>query len=199
MKRIVYALLATLTGLVLLFSYRTSLEAVTPQAQAATTDTTSASGSGSTDSGSSSSGSTDSGSTDSGSTGSTGSTDSTDSTDSESSGSSGSSGSTGSTDSGSTSSSGLADGTYTGSSAATRFGPVQVQITVSGGAITAAQAIEYPTENRRDQEINQFAIPRLVSETLSAQSADIDMVSGATYTSQGYLQSLQSAIDQAHS
>ena len=56
---------------------------------------------------------------------------------------------------------------------------------------------EYPNGNGRDQQINSYALPQLVSETLSAQSASIDMVSGATYTSQGYLQSLQSAIDQA--
>ena len=74
---------------------------------------------------------------------------------------------------------------------------MQVQITVSGGVITAADAVDYPTSNPRDRQINQIAVPRLVSETLSAQSAQIDMISGATYTSEGYLQSLQSAIDQA--
>jgi uncharacterized protein with FMN-binding domain len=74
---------------------------------------------------------------------------------------------------------------------------VQVRITVSNGRITAADAIDYPMNNGRDQEINQYAIPQLVSETLQAQSAQIDMVSGATYTSQGYTTSLQSAIDQA--
>ncbi|QIG40857.1 FMN-binding protein [Microbacterium sp. 4R-513] len=185
MKRIVYAVLATVTGLVLLFSYRTSLEAVPPVA-AGTADagaTGSSSDTGST--GSHSSGSTDPGTTD-------GSGSAEDSTDS--SGSSESSGSTGSS-----ASTRLADGTYTGSAASTRFGPVQVQITVSGGTITAAEAVDYPTENRRDQEINQIAIPRLVSETLAAQSSEIDMISGATYTSDGYIQSLQSAIDQATS
>ena len=74
-----------------------------------------------------------------------------------------------------------------------------MQITVSGGTITAATAVDYPTENPRDRQINQVAIPRLVSETLATQSSDIDMVSGATYTSDGYIQSLQSAIDQATS
>ena len=76
---------------------------------------------------------------------------------------------------------------------------MQVQITVSGGTITAADAVDYPTSNPRDRQINQIAVPRLVSETLSAQSAQIDMISGATYTSEGYRQSLQSAIDQASS
>ena len=75
--------------------------------------------------------------------------------------------------------------------------PVAVQITVSGGTITAVDVPQYPSSNGRDRQINQQAIPILVSETVSAQSARIDMVSGATYTSDGYLQSLQSAIDQA--
>jgi uncharacterized protein with FMN-binding domain len=74
---------------------------------------------------------------------------------------------------------------------------VQVRITYSGSTITAVDVVEYPTENPRDQEINAQAVPELVQETLSAQSADIDMVSGATVTSTGYLQSLQSALDQA--
>jgi uncharacterized protein with FMN-binding domain len=81
--------------------------------------------------------------------------------------------------------------------AQTRWGPVQVQITTAGGKITDVQVVEYPTENPRDQQINAVAVPQLVSETKDAQSADIDMVSGATVTSEGYLQSLQSALDQA--
>ena len=73
------------------------------------------------------------------------------------------------------------------------------QITVSGGQITDAQAVDYPNSNGRDRQINGTAIPRLVSETIQAQSSKIQMVSGATYTSGGYLSSLQSAIDQAQS
>jgi uncharacterized protein with FMN-binding domain len=57
--------------------------------------------------------------------------------------------------------------------------------------------IEYPTSNGKDQQINARALPVLVQETLKAQSADVDMVSGATYTSDGYVTSLQSALDQA--
>lgn len=91
-----------------------------------------------------------------------------------------------------------ASGTYTGTAVSTRWGPVQVKITVVDGRITAAQAVEYPTSNPRDQQINAYAIPVLNQEAVTQQSADIDMVSGATVTSQGYLQSLQSAIDQAH-
>jgi uncharacterized protein with FMN-binding domain len=89
--------------------------------------------------------------------------------------------------------------TVNGASAGTRYGPVQVQITVKSGRITAADAIVYPTQDPRDQEINSFAIPQLDDEVLQAQGASIDTVSGATYTSDGYTQSLQSAIDQAHS
>jgi uncharacterized protein with FMN-binding domain len=87
--------------------------------------------------------------------------------------------------------------TYTGDAASTRWGPVQVQLTVTGGAVTAVEVVEYPDGNGKDRQINARALPVLVSETLDAQSADIDMVSGATVTSEGYLESLQSALDQA--
>lgn len=88
-------------------------------------------------------------------------------------------------------------GTVTGTAADTRWGPVQVQLTVANGKITDVAVVEYPNNNHRDQEINAEALPILVQETLSAQSAQIDMVSGATVTSDGYLTSLQSALDQA--
>jgi uncharacterized protein with FMN-binding domain len=87
--------------------------------------------------------------------------------------------------------------TYAGSTAGTRWGDVQVTITVSAGRISAVQVPVYPNGNGRDQEINAFALPTLVQETLQAQSADIQTVSGATVTSDGYLQSLQSALDAA--
>jgi len=154
MKKIFYAVMATLTGLVLLFSYRTSLgegtetaaalPATTPAPASAQRATPSATPT-----------------------------------------------------QAAPASSGLADGTFTGSSVNTRFGPVQVQITVSGGSVTDVQVPVYPSENGRDQQINSRALPVLVKETLDAQSADIDMVSGATYTSTGYLKSLQSALDEA--
>ena len=105
--------------------------------------------------------------------------------------------SSGDTSSGDTSSGTLASGTFTGDSVATRWGDVQVQITVKNGKITKSEAIVYPTENNRDIEINNTALPILGDEAVSAQSADIDFVSGATVTSTGYTQSLQSAIDQA--
>ncbi|SFW78967.1 FMN-binding protein [Amycolatopsis australiensis] len=88
-------------------------------------------------------------------------------------------------------------GTVTGDAADTRFGPVQVRITVENGKVTAVSAVEYPTENPRDQEINAYAIPQLNQEAARAGNADIDMVSGATYTSDGYVRSLQSALDKA--
>ena len=99
--------------------------------------------------------------------------------------------------SGSSGSSG-ASGTFTGDPADTQYGPVQVQITVSGGRITAAQTLQVPQESNRDVRINSAAVPILNQEVLTAQSARIDTVSGATYTSEGYAQSLQSAIDAAH-
>jgi uncharacterized protein with FMN-binding domain len=89
------------------------------------------------------------------------------------------------------------DGTFTGDAADTRWGPVQVQITVTDGAVTAVSAVDYPQNNQRDIEINQFAIPQLNQEATAAKSATIDTVSGATVTSDGYIRSLQSALDKA--
>ncbi len=88
--------------------------------------------------------------------------------------------------------------TYTGDAIMTRFGNVQVEITVENGTITDSQVTQVPWNDHKDQEINSYAVPILNREAVDAQSADIDMVSGATYTSQGYIQSLQSAIDQAN-
>jgi uncharacterized protein with FMN-binding domain len=90
-----------------------------------------------------------------------------------------------------------AGNTVTGSVAQTRWGPVQVRLTLANGKITAVDVLQYPDGNGRDREINADALPELVQETIVAQNADIDMVSGATVTSTGYLQSLQSALDQA--
>ncbi|MCW2164285.1 FMN-binding domain-containing protein [Microbacterium hydrothermale] len=183
MKRIVYALMATVTGLVLLFSYRTS---VAPEAASALSDVAPVS----------------SGTTAAAPAPTPSSTATASPSASGSSGSAASGASSGSTSSGSTGqtpSSGLRDGTYTGAAANTRYGPVQVQITVSGGSITDVQVPEYPSSNGRDQQINSRALPTLMDETIQAQSAQVDMVSGATYTSTGYRTSLQSALDQARS
>ncbi|MDT0543042.1 MULTISPECIES: FMN-binding protein [Streptomyces] len=88
-------------------------------------------------------------------------------------------------------------GTYTGSTINTRYGPVQLAVTFSKGKITAVKAVQTPSGDGRSQQIASYAVPQLTSETLSAQSAQIDAVSGATYTSEGYVQSLQSALDKA--
>ena len=87
--------------------------------------------------------------------------------------------------------------TVTGAAWTTIYGPVQVRITVAGGRITAASAVEYPVNTPLDEQINASAIPQLNKEAVAAGSAKIDTVSGATYTSGGYIGSLQSALDQA--
>jgi uncharacterized protein with FMN-binding domain len=110
-----------------------------------------------------------------------------------------SSGTTAGGSSGSTSSTSSAkkSTTATGDVAQTQWGPVQVELTVSGGKITDVSVLQYPSGNGQDAQINGYALPVLIQETLDQQSASIDMVSGATVTSVGYLQSLQSALDQA--
>lgn len=87
--------------------------------------------------------------------------------------------------------------TITGDVAQTRWGPVQVQLEVSGSTITNVTILQYPDSNGRDVEIANYSLPQLIEETLDAQGDAISMISGATYTSQGYLQSLQSALDRA--
>jgi uncharacterized protein with FMN-binding domain len=159
MRRNLAAFLGTLSGLVLLFSYHTSLDSSVPST-AATGPVTPGGVSSGSSSGSSSSGSSSGGSSGTGTTSGT--------------------------------------KTYTGDVADTAWGPVQVEITVRNGKITAAQPTQVPSENPRDQEINSYAVPILNQEVLQAQSARIDAVSGATITSDGYVESLQSAIDQAH-
>ncbi|WP_405798041.1 FMN-binding protein [Streptomyces longwoodensis] len=86
--------------------------------------------------------------------------------------------------------------TVTGAVAQTQYGPVQVRVTVSGGRITAAEAVQAPKGGESDQK-TALAVPRLNREAVAAGSADIDSVSGATYTSEGYKKSLQSALDRA--
>jgi uncharacterized protein with FMN-binding domain len=152
MRRIVIAIGTTLSGLVLLFSWPTSLNRTV-----ATAGASDATGAG-----------TSSDSDDSGVTSDPGG-----------------------------SAAGVSDGTFVGASVDTRWGPVQVQITVADGEITQATAVEYPTANHRDQEINSYAIPVLEQETVDAQGDGVDMISGATVTSRGYVASLQDALDQA--
>ena len=175
MKRITLWLLSTLSVVVLLFGYDasgTTTVAGSPPAivSGGSTGTSGSSGSSSSSSGSSSSGSTGSGTT------------------------SGSAGSSGASDSGSSS----GTTSVTGAVASTQWGPVQVELSVAAGKITKVDVVQYPSGNPKDQEINDYALPILVQETTDQQSADIDMVSGATVTSVGYIQSLQSALDQAN-
>ncbi|MER5599916.1 FMN-binding protein [Streptomyces sp. NPDC002265] len=87
-------------------------------------------------------------------------------------------------------------GTVTGRVAQTQYGPVQVRLTMSGGKITKAEAVQAPSGGTSTQK-TALAVPKLNQEAVAAQSAEIDAVSGATYTSAGYKQSLQSALDQA--
>ncbi|WP_432101007.1 FMN-binding protein [Streptomyces sp. WAC 04229] len=89
---------------------------------------------------------------------------------------------------------GAGSGTVTGDAADTQYGPVQVRLTVSGGKITGAEAVQAPKGGQSDQ-VTDNAVPKLNQAAVSAGTADIDAVSGATYTSAGYKQSLQSALD----
>jgi uncharacterized protein with FMN-binding domain len=153
MRRITIALMSTISGLVLLFSYHTS----TGQGSVAGTldSTTSGSGTSNAAGGSGSSSSSDSSGSDSGTT------------------------------------------TLTGDSVQTRWGAVQVRITVKAGRIVSSEAIAYPNNNGHDVQINAYAVPVLNQQAVDAQGADLDGVSGATVTSEGYRRSLQSALDQA--
>lgn len=73
-----------------------------------------------------------------------------------------------------------------------------MQVTVADGKVTSAQTLQVPMEDRHDQQINSHAVPLYNGEVVDAQSAQIDVMSGATVTWEGYTQSLQSALDQAH-
>ncbi|NUT73121.1 FMN-binding protein [Pseudarthrobacter sp. C4D7] len=114
-----------------------------------------------------------------------------------SSSSSGTTGSSGSAGSGPSSSSN-ASGTYKGTTVQTRFGPVQVQITVANGKITDVTALQLTNTDGKSIQISNRAAPLLKSKVLAAQSANVQTVSGATITSDAYLTSLQAAIDAAN-
>ena len=182
MRRIVLWALSTITTLVLLFSYHTSTSSTVSASTRVTTGSNGAGSNGTGSNGTASKGTVPGAGTPQGS------------------GSSGSNGSTGANGtSGAGGSAGSAAGTaVAGSVVPTRFGNVQVQITVANGKITSASVLQIPNRDRHDIQINNRAVPILNQEVVSAQSADIDMVSGATVTSVAYIQSLQSAIDQAH-
>jgi FMN-binding domain len=87
--------------------------------------------------------------------------------------------------------------TVAGKVAETLRGPMQVELTLAGQRITKVTMLQRTNSGAESDAIDATAIPKLISETLAAQSAHIDAVSGATYTSEGYLQSLQSALDKA--
>jgi hypothetical protein len=82
-----------------------------------------------------------------------------------------------------------------GKVASTSYGPVQIQLIKRNGKIVKVAVLVQPTNTLNDVQIGKFAFPKLISETLAAQNGKIDAVSGATYTSAGYIQSLQSALD----
>ena len=85
--------------------------------------------------------------------------------------------------------------TVTGKVATTVYGPVQVELVVKSHKIVKVAVLEQPTNTIHDIQIGEFAFPKLISETLTTQNAKIDAVSGASYTSAGYISSLQSAVD----
>ena len=88
-------------------------------------------------------------------------------------------------------------GTFNGTAVRTRYGTVQVAATIDAGKITNVAFLQLTSHDSRSADINSQAGPYLLRETLSAQSSNIDTISGATYTSEGYIQSLQSALNQA--
>ena len=89
------------------------------------------------------------------------------------------------------------DGTFSGAKVTTPYGPVKVAATLRAGRLVAVRVLEIPSGTGRDRDIASYAVPRLTQEALGAQSAHIDAVSGASYTSQGYIDSLQSALDRS--
>jgi uncharacterized protein with FMN-binding domain len=88
-------------------------------------------------------------------------------------------------------------GTYTGAAETTRFGTTQVEVTISGGRITEVTTVQLNQDDPRSLQISESAAPTLRTEVLSKQTAAVDIVSGATYTSDAYEASLQSALDKA--
>jgi uncharacterized protein with FMN-binding domain len=90
------------------------------------------------------------------------------------------------------------DGTYVGSLEDAYYGMVQVQAVVRGGRLTAITFLRYPNDHQTSQNINQRAMPQLISEAIQAQSADISGVSGASETSPAFIRSLTTALEQAN-
>jgi uncharacterized protein with FMN-binding domain len=177
MKRVVLAALSTIAGLTMLLQFKTrptAASASSPTSGGATNGT--AGGAAGTTTGSNSTPST-----------------------SSSVGTGPTSGTAGTSPSTTASTSAAPSGTVTvtGTAAQTRYGPVQVQLTIVNGALTTVDAVQYPQDRPRDVQINSYAIPALDQEALAAKNSNIDMISGATYTSSGYISSLQSALNKA--
>ena len=93
--------------------------------------------------------------------------------------------------------SGYRDGQFTGAVADAYYGPVQVKVVIQKGKIAQVQIVDYPHDRRRSVDINNQAVPWLQSEAMQAQSAQVDIISGATLTSQAFIESLQNALDRA--
>lgn len=91
-----------------------------------------------------------------------------------------------------------ATGTFTGDPIDTPYGPVRIAAVLAKGKLISVKVLQAPDQAGRDRQIASYALPRLTQEAIGAQSAHIDAVSGASYTSAGYIQSLQSALDRAH-
>jgi uncharacterized protein with FMN-binding domain len=178
MRRVILAIAGTAAGLVLLLSFKTHRTGVLAMPPAAITGTGAGGSASASSAGGAAAGSMGKG-TARGKGAASGN------------GSSGSKGAAGTTTGGSVSK------TVTGGVAQTIYGPVQVKIMVKNGKVTAADAVQYPDNTPRDMQLNAYAIPVLNQEAVAASSARIDAVSGATYTSEGYISSLQSAIDEA--
>ncbi len=89
------------------------------------------------------------------------------------------------------------DGSYTGSVADAQWGYIQVKAIIQNGKITDVQFLQYPNERQRSVEINGYADPQLTSEAIQAQSANVDIITGATDTSEAFIQSLSDALAQA--
>ncbi|MEU9833446.1 FMN-binding protein [Streptosporangium sp. NPDC048047] len=201
MRRAIAAVLATAVGLVLLLSFKPHEVATTAQRPAAVSRDGSGTGAGS--SGSGTGGDTDGGSRRSpGGFGRFGGDDDDDGFGGDRGGEGGGNGRTSAdqgswTGPGATAGAAAGDRTVAGDAADTRWGPVQVELVLSGGKMAGIKVLQAPMGNHRDIAINDEALPILNEAALSAQSADIDTVSGATYTSDGYIRSLQSALDKA--
>lgn len=167
MRRAILALSSTIAGLVLLLSFKTHIPGSTD------TGTTAASGSGAAGAGSA------------------------DMAGAGHAGHAGRSGHVGRKASKARPQHGVAARTVTGTVADTTYGPMQVQLTLAGQSITSVKVLQRTDTGAESDQIDANAIPKLINETLAVQSAHINAVSGASYTSAGYRRSLQSALDQA--